>query len=376
MNISSKIEGKLLLQETLVYVVIWMFVFLFPIANEVAMSASHSLPFIWKPIFRAWLGTLPFLALFLVHRLILIPCFYRNARFKSYALLLVFAFGLFVTSQYKMAELPPPSRYHEHMRFGPPKPHSLKNPSLPDRIPGPPRGGAIRMPVLMNSSIAVLMLGFSMTLYLMFKNQREKERLEEMESLRLRDEIKYLRSQVNPHFFMNMLNNIHALVDIEPQRAKKVIIGLSKLMRHSLYDAEKHMTLLSSELEFIVNYLDLMRVRYPADIVKINQDLPEKFMDNKKIPPLLFMPLLENAFKHGVSYVNPTRIDITVTEHDGKVTFSCCNTRPAKSDSADKGGLGIVNVRRRLNLLYGTDEMLLIRDEKDTYNVSLTIPIV
>lgn len=376
MKVGSKIGGRPLLQECLIYVVIWVFVFLFPIANEAAMSASHSLPFLWKPVFRAWMGTLPFLVLFLIQRFILIPRFYHSGRYKIYVALLLIAFGVFMASQYALTNTPPPSRYHEHQRMGPPPPYDIKGHPLYKKSPRPPRNHISRMPMLMNSVIALFMLGFTITLYLMFKNQSEKEMREKLESLRLRDELKYLRSQVNPHFFMNMLNNIHALVDIEPQKAKKVIIGLSKLMRHSLYDAEKQTTSLVSEIEFIANYLDLMRVRYPEDIVKISLAVPEKSSDDKRMPPLLFIPLLENAFKHGVSYVNPTIIDVKISEQDDMVTFTCCNTRPVKPTLEDRGGLGLVNVRRRLRLLYGSDDMLVIKDEKDTYNVSLTIPTV
>lgn len=174
---------------------------------------------------------------------------------------------------------------------------------------------------------------------------------------------------------MNMLNNIHALVDIDPKRAKKVIIELSKLMRHTLYDAENTEVSLESEISIVTNYINVMRVRYPEDIVCINMELPENPSPETRIPPLLFMPLLENAFKHGVSYVNDTVIDIKIEERDDEVIFNCRNTRPPVAGIHAKGGLGLENVRRRLNLLYGTDDILTICDRPDSYSVLLKIPV-
>lgn len=131
---------------------------------------------------------------------------------------------------------------------------------------------------------------------------------------------------------------------------------------------------LESEIAFVSNYISIMRVRYPEDIVCINMELPEHPSPETRIPPLLFMPLLENAFKHGVSYVNDTAIDVKINEYEDNVSFFCRNAKPPASGSCSKGGLGLDNVRRRLNLLYGSDSYLTINDEIDSYSVSLTIP--
>lgn len=173
---------------------------------------------------------------------------------------------------------------------------------------------------------------------------------------------------------MNMLNNIHSLVDVDPKEAQKVIIELSKLMRHFLYESEGAYTALGTEIDMTSTYVDLMKVRYPEDRVKINVDFPSTVSPTATIPSLIIMPLMENAFKHGVSYLNETIIDVKLTETDGEIRFSCCNTKPPVTHAKLKGGIGLTNVRRRLTLLYGTDEYLEIKEDKNEYCVFLTIP--
>ncbi len=135
----------------------------------------------------------------------------------------------------------------------------------------PPKKQNPYIPLLVNCSLAIMMTGFNLSIILMFKSQRDK----------------------------------------------KVIIELSKLMRHTLYDAENQRVSLESEIAFVSNYISIMRVRYPE------HPSPET-----RIPPLLFMPLLENAFKHGVSYVNDTAIDVKINEYEDNVSFFCRNTKP------------------------------------------------
>ena len=119
-----------------------------------------------------------------------------------------------------------------------------------------------------------------------------------------------------------------------------------------------------------------MRGRYPDDTVKINLSLPEQVSANIYVPPLLFISFIENAFKHGVSYMQETEIDINLSESDGWIQFYCTNTIPATALSkSDKGGVGLANVRRRLDLLYG-DKYSLQIDEDKRYSVKLIIPSI
>lgn len=365
---AANTKDRTLQQECLIYIFIWLLAFLFPIVNEASGQSAHD-PFKWSRIIRWWTGTVPFFGLFLLNRLLLVPRLFMKGRLKSYALATLIALCIFGAVQHVMISSRQHKPFHETTAMHPPKPRGVP-PGM--RLLKKPN---TRIPLTVNTSLAILMIGFNLSIILIFKDQRDKALREEQEKDRLRDELRYLRSQVNPHFFMNMLNNIHALVDIDPKRAKKVIIELSKLMRHTLYDAENTEVSLESEISIVTNYINVMRVRYPEDIVCINMELPENPSPETRIPPLLFMPLLENAFKHGVSYVNDTVIDIKIEERDDEVIFNCRNTRPPVAGIHAKGGLGLENVRRRLNLLYGTDGILTICDRPDSYSVLLKIPV-
>ena len=132
------------------------------------------------------------------------------------------------------------------------------------------------------------------------KSLRDDEMLKDLERQRLESELQYLKYQLNPHFFMNTLNNIYALVDLNTEQAKKTIIELSKLMRYVLYEANKNQISLEHEIQFLENYIALMKLRY-IDNLNIRTEFPV-VVPCVQIPPLLFISLLENAFKHGVSY--------------------------------------------------------------------------
>lgn len=132
--------------------------------------------------------------------------------------------------------------------------------------------------------------------------------LKELEHQHLESELKYLKYQLNPHFFMNTLNNIHALVDIDSEKAKKTIIELSKLMRYVLYEANKSQISLKYEIQFLENYIALMKLRY-TEHLDIQTEFP-LIVPHVQIPPLLFISLLENAFKHGVSYRESSYIHV------------------------------------------------------------------
>ena len=153
-----------------------------------------------------------------------------------------------------------------------------------------------------------------------------------------------------------------------------MILELSYLMRYVLYESENPMTTLAAESRFISSYVALMKRRYVEGIVKVSLDIHDKASENINLPPLLFISFIENAFKHGVSYNNETHIDIKLNEDNGKITFICDNTIPQKKSSVAKGGVGLSNVRRRLDLLYGEDYSLDIKQDEHTHSVKLIIP--
>ncbi len=220
--------------------------------------------------------------------------------------------------------------------------------------------------------ILVLMLGMNLGVKLYFKNRDDQLQMAALEKQNLEQQLEYLRYQINPHFFMNTLNNIHALVDIDPEQAKSTIRELSKMMRFVLYEGNKKTVPLSSELSFLRNYITLMGLRY-TDKVDITLQLPET-IESGEVPPLLFVTFVENAFKHGISYQQQSFIEIQGFINNGKFAFHCRNSKRVESGEKT-GGVGLRNVRQRLDLIYGSRYSLNISDGTTDYNVELTIPI-
>ncbi len=219
---------------------------------------------------------------------------------------------------------------------------------------------------------AILLVGFDSGLRLSFKlieSEKEKSRLEKEN---LAAQLAFLKNQISPHFFMNTLNNIHALIDFDTEKAKESTIRLSKLMRHLLYEAENPSIPIAKEIEFVRNYVDLMRLRY-NEKVTISLNLPE-YIPEKFIPPLLFTSYLENAFKHGISYQKNSEIFISFDFNNDVITFIIENTNNKELDN-NRSGIGIENSKKRLELLYGDKYELKIDSINEKYIVNLIIPL-
>ena len=227
---------------------------------------------------------------------------------------------------------------------------------------------------LIHCVIAFLMVGFNIAVKLFFKSFRDEEMLKELEHQRLQSELQYLKYQINPHFFMNTLNNIHALVDIDTGKAKSTIVELSKLMRYVLYEASNKTILLSREVQFLENYVTLMSLRYPEK-VSIEKNFPLE-VPEVQIPPLLFISFVENAFKHGVSYRKESFVHVVMQLEEGnRLAFRCTNSTGTSSDEQHHG-IGLENIRKRLRLLFGNDYTLSITEEYDKFDVLLIIPLL
>lgn len=226
--------------------------------------------------------------------------------------------------------------------------------------------------------IAVFVLVFNICVRLFFFSMMRDEHVKELEKEHLRSNLEYLRYQINPHFFMNTLNNIHALIDIDKEKAQKAIHEFSKMMRYVLYDASAVSVPLEKEISFLEGYIDLMRLRY-TDKIEIKTSLvPDAH--GVYVPPMLFMQFVENAFKHGVTYKKRSLIDISLQFDDKEdfLLFTCRNTVPEKQHSplpAEQGGVGVENARKRLELLFGDKASLRISNDGEWYNVELKMPI-
>jgi two-component system LytT family sensor kinase len=202
---------------------------------------------------------------------------------------------------------------------------------------------------------------------------KKSEEIKELEKEKLNSELALLKNQVSPHFFFNTLNNIYSLIEINQKDAQDAVLSLSKMMRYMLYESEQGNTKLSRELEFMKGYIDLMKLRI-SDKVKLIVEFPDEY-DDIDIPPLLFIPFIENAFKHGVSYQRSSFVKIALEREDDIIRFRTSNTlNPVNGEVPQPdSGIGLDNVRKRLALLYPGKHELKIIDENLVYSVELTI---
>lgn len=210
---------------------------------------------------------------------------------------------------------------------------------------------------------------------------REHKRASELERVQLETELRFLRTQVSPHFFFNTLNNIYSLSIEQSKKTPETILKLSELMRYLLYETKQRKQSLSKEILCLQNYLDLERMRY-GDSLKINMEISGD-IEGKKIPPMLLLSFIENCFKHGANKnIEEVCIDIYFLVEGDYLYFKVANTMPLQPfenmSPAGKpsGGIGIKNVKKRLALGYKKHEYDLNIYEKDhKYIVDLKIKV-
>ena len=406
--------------EIILYVVLWTILFaappvsmlvgdfFFSSASDAAMvsdaasasasaEAAKSMTIDWQAVFNAWGLLAMFCVTFFLHNFFIAPLLVYANRKWAYGVSLVVLIICFMGYQIHFRpHLPgPESKDRMEMkkgRIGERKPalaHELPDSDTPfnpplqpedgrgehfhDKKPEPPRafGGQDSVAFI----IMTLLLGLNIGAKGFFKSMDDKKRIKELERENLNSQLEYLKYQINPHFFMNTLNNIHALVDIDPEQAKYTIEVLSKLMRYVLYEGNKSMAPLQKELAFIGHYVDLMRIRY-TDKVSISVSLPSGVPD-VQVPSLLFITFIENAFKHGVSYQKSSFIEVSirVDEANREIAFSCNNSVKLESDEKKQGGVGLQNAKKRLQLIYGDDYHLKIDSTPEEFRLLLRLPI-
>ena len=177
------------------------------------------------------------------------------------------------------------------------------------------------------------------------------QRLKELETARAQAELSNLRNQINPHFLLNTLNNIYALTAFDTAKAQETIQELSKMLRHILYDYQQPTVPLHDEVEFLENYVKLMRIRL-SQTVEVTFNV-QCTVANVQVAPMLFISLVENAFKHGISPTEPSFIHISIAADEHSITCDIQNSNYPKAESDHSGhGIGLQQVQRRLELAY------------------------
>ena len=345
---------KGILGENLLYTFVWVGIYIVPLLNSGMMAESYS----FDNLIVAWLKITPFFIVFLIHNLL-----FSRLLFKMKYILYLIVTASLIIVMFGCVELY--QQFNEGRMFvGIEAAHDYtraKRASLTD------------YQWYWNILLASAMLAANIAIKLFYKSIDDERKYEIMRRQTLQAEMDYLKYQINPHFFMNTLNNIHALIDIDTESAKENIIELSKMMRYVLYDSSSHHTSLQNELQFVSNYINLMRIRYTKDI-DIRFNYPQNGTMNIFIPPLLLIVFVENAFKHGISYNKPSFIHINIKKEPLNLRCSIRNSRHSDSKQ-NKGGIGLENVRKRLDMLYGSDYSLVTdSSQPNEYNVELIIP--
>ena len=211
--------------------------------------------------------------------------------------------------------------------------------SLPDYF----RAGYISS-ITVSLLLCLMAIGIALSVRYMMRRSEHKQK--EIEA-----ELAWLKNQINPHFLFNTLNNISSLAQIDGDETQEAIMQLSDLLRYAMYETNKPKVRLDGEVEFMRNYIGLMKLRCnEMTTVKAQFTVHNSQME---VAPLLFISLIENAFKHGMNSNAPATIDISLTQHDDTLVFLCDNTNNPKSTKDRSGsGIGLENTRRRLDLLY------------------------
>ena len=338
--------------ENLLYLMVWMVIILVPVLNSKMLEEVHvSL----ENILIAWLKIAPYLLIFIIHNSLIAPrLLLRIHRYVWYLVVNL----LTITAVFSLVAI-----YEKYAPYDT-EPYILNG-----------KASFTDLAIYWNILLGFFMTGLNMGIKLLYRSLRDEQQMEELKRQNLQAEMDYLRYQINPHFFMNTLNNIHALIDIDTEYAKSAVIELSKMMRYVLYESGSETISLKKDIQFIENYIELMRIRYDSSI-DICLDYPATIPNKVAIPPLLLIVFVENAFKHGVSYNHASFIHIRIGYRDDAVTAVISNSRHEKSRPGTTG-IGLENVKKRLALIYQDNYTLSIDDsDPAVYTVKLIIPIM
>ena len=337
------------LGENMLYTLVWIAIFLIPFMNAQLMS-ERVVDF--DKVIISWGKISPYFLIFLVNTTILAPRLLLRNRYWLYSiLLLVMLFTIFGTIEIGDFQY---WQENDHLRD---------------------KASFTDLEWYWNVLLGVFMAGANSMIKLYYRTLETERRMTILEKQNIESEMRYLKYQINPHFLMNTLNNIHAMIDFDTELAKQSVMELSRMLRYVLYDSSGSYTSLDKEVEFVENYIELMRTRI-IDDVEINLNHPDITTCRKvTIPPLLIIVLVENAFKHGISYNKHSYIDINISVDNDTITCVVSNSRHI-APTTEHSGIGLNNITKRLDLTFGKNYTLTIDDQsEDKYIVELVIPI-
>lgn len=344
--------------ETLIYAGLWLIAVVLSLLDIMRGRSYTNMPLLdLEAVWRLFLILLPFMTLFALNNYLFIPKLLKKSLYTNYFITTLCMIGLIWLLQ-------------KFIFF------NLL--ALNDFPISPPHNGPrhiLPLPLFLDIIYDLLIVGVNLAISLLFQQFADRLKHESLMKENAENQLVYLKAQINPHFYMNMLNNIHGMIEIDSVKAQDMVIEMSRLMRYMLYDSSRPEIGLSAEIGFIKDYLALMRVRYPEESVSISVNIPGPGETHRVlIPPLLFLVFLENAFKHGISYSSRSFVSVSLAVEDGKIVFRCKNSVHECKDGKSHEGIGLENVKRRLNIIYGNDYNLEIENSQSTYTVILTLP--
>lgn len=346
--------------QLILVTLIWVLIFAMPLLFG---ESEHGIN--WPNIVKIWKEYSLLMMIFLVNRFVLMPFLFLKGRrfyyFASIAGIIIVASLIIYLSDDKGNDRLPlrPRPTALAQRHEPPPPFKQQKPFIPAY------GNLLIM--------GVLLIGFDSGLLFFSKWMLSEQKKLKAEKESIGNKIAFLQSQVSPHFFMNTLNNIHALIDINTEEAKEAIIQLSRMMDYMLYESNASQISLKQEMDFIKSYVELMNLRLTDDVDLI-LDIPDE-LPSITIPPLLTIAYIENAFKYGISYEEPSHIHIRVKWDKDRIYFHIDNSINQHRIRNTNHGLGLENTKRRLDLLFGHSYQLDILHENSRFVVDLNFHI-
>ena len=314
--------------EILIHIISWGIMFGFPFFFVERGNGNIN----WMAYIRHLAVPLSFMIAFYVNYFILVPRYLFQSQAKRYIvynIIFLCVIGILL-------------HLWQSLTFDPSFAPKAKRPGMP---PG-------WLFFLRDMLSLVFTIGLSAAIRMSARWTQNEAARKEAERNRTEAELKNLRNQLNPHFLLNTLNNIYALIAFDADKAQTAVQELSRLLRHVLYDNQQNFVTLDKEMDFIRNYIELMRIRLSAN-VRVETKIDVRPDSRTEIAPLIFISLIENAFKHGISPTEPSFIRIHFSESPGEIHCEITNSYHPKSVADKSGsGIGLEQVRKRLELTY------------------------
>ena len=327
-------NNKVRYRNLMLHVLCWALLFIVPLFFH---GSSEEWPMVWHRYLRGLGATVAYLLVFYLNYLWIVPRFMLKKKdWKRFLLInvLVLVAGLLAVDLW----------------------HVVINQFMPELMdhqgPKPSRQFSRVPRYFYGSLVNILFIALAVAVRMYQRWQHLEEARKEAEAARTEAELSNLRNQLNPHFLLNTLNNIYALIAFDQDKAQTAVGELSKLLRHVLYENQQDFVPLNKEADFMRNYIELMKIRV-TDHVKIEDNINVHPNDTTPVAPLIFISLIENAFKHGISPQGAGDIKISLTQTGGDITCEIRNSHYPKRENDKSGsGIGLEQVGRRLELMY------------------------